>query len=362
MNSMKKKLFPILLLITLTGLFTQVGCSKKNERTSGGGAPPAPTAPIGPTATSNPVEDDDNGQTCNGDASDGYDDHPKSGLSYIPLIIHQIALGGQKPWLPGEAAFRTGDRPFLTIANQNACNPLTCKSEDLVYGAKKDANGNPLPLDPTKRSNKCYYCLKQSYQSTFLNMEFSSPIPLKQDMWKYGDNDGDIFVRLFVRGGHETNLNGYGGAFCYGREPDQKGNYVPYPDAYTKLKVDVYARVIRKITNPPCLATNSCRDEDFYVYTATRYPVRTGLEIDASKCSPILRLPLSLLSQIGADALTVEIANVRTNAPCLETNADKKTVCPFYPLNSKNCWFATLQFANNETHFFKGFVRSQIPY
>lgn len=323
-------------------------CSKKSENS--GSNPPAP-APIGPTATPTPTPTGggnggtSDGVSCLGTSEDGeYDNH--SGLNR-QLIIHRIALGGQASWLPGYPSYRPEDREFLPANKQASCDPLACNKADM--------------WDPNKRSNSCYYCLKSgtSVNATYSNVAFAYPIPLMKDMWSHSNNDGDIFFRVKIHKPYESiNLNGYGGAFCYGRKPSTSGNYVPYPyPSFTKIRVNAYARVIRKLTN--CDIATTCKESDFQLLS-TRYNVNGGqpIEIEVDKCSPVFRLPFSklALSNTGADAVVVELAEVQTNVSCSASSG------AFCALNQANCWFATIQIANNETHFFKGLVRSQIPY
>ncbi len=350
----------IFLLSLLTISLALTSCSKKEERTAvatpgvsgtnSGGSDGGTTGTTNGGTTS--VE------SCSGDINDGEDDKPYDDLTSFPLHIHQIGLGGKVNWAPGNPAFRPEDEPYLstvprpgeTISDKTACTPLECKAEDFTNRAK--------------RSNKCYYCLKSGYAGNMYNTAFSFPIPLKKDVWPLSNNDGDIYFRLRVRSPSEFNLNNHGGSFCYGRVANDYGYFSPYAKAYTKIKVDVFARVLRKVTN--CDINTNCKESDF-VLTATKYPVKYGLEVDANKCSTVMRLPFSNLAQTSEDAIVLEFENVHTNAPCLEATArnnknDKALMCPYYPLNSANCWFGTLQMATNQTHFFKGFNRATIPY
>jgi len=319
----------------------QLSCSKKESNTSS-------SNPIGTTDGGSNGSDgstDGGGSTtskitCSGDTSDGFDDNPGD-LHSWPLHIYQIALGGQKAWIPGNPGHRPEDKIFLHPVNQSACEPLAC---------------NPSEMNlPSKRSNRCYYCLRKgtSSNATYENTPYTYPNPLMKDVWSLSNNDGDIFFRVKIRSPGEFNLNGYGGAFCYGREPNSVGTYVPYTSLYTKIKVDIYARVLRKITS--CDPNTNCTESDFTL-TSTRYPVKIGIELDVNKCSTVIRLPFSNIASTGADAVVLEFANVKTNVSC---SASSGTFCA---LNTANCWFATLEMATNETHFFNGYKRSEIGY
>jgi len=328
----------MMVLLSLT-----TGCSKENNTASS-------SNPVGTTdgttdggnnnGSNNGGGNTTSSITCNGDASDGFDDNPGD-LHSWPLHIYQIAMGGQKSWIPGYPGHRPEDKVFLHPLNQPACEPLACNPSEMA--------------DRTKRSNQCYYCLKKGTGTniTYENTPFSYPTPLMKDVWSLSNNDGDIFFRVKIRSPGEFNLNGYGGAFCYGREPNQYGTYVPYTSLYSKIKLDIYARVLRKTTN--CDINTNCTEADFTL-TSTRYPVRMGIELDVNKCSTVLRLPFSNIASTGADAVVLEFANVKTNVSC---SAGSGTFCA---LNTANCWFATLQIATNETSFFKGYKRSDISY
>lgn len=330
------------LLISTTVL---VSCSKKAQNQGQPVPQPAPT--------SNPVDGGDGGDgsdttnpiSCLGTTEDGFDDTPHSGLSYEQLIIHKIALGGQASWLPGYPSYRPEDREFLPSSKQASCDPLECKAEEMSI--------------PSKRSNSCYYCLKSGTSSTatYKNVAYAYPIPLMKDMWSHSNNDGDLFFRIKLHKPYEyINLNGYGGAFCYGRNPSTSGNYSPYPyPSFTKIRVNAYARVIRKLTN--CDIQTTCKESDFQLLS-TRLNVNGGqpIEIAVDKCSPVFRLPFSKLALSAGDAIVVELADVQTNVSCSSSSGS------FCALNQANCWFATIQIANNSTHFFKGYERSKIPY
>lgn len=337
----KNSLFTFLMLIVLT--CTTLSCSKKEKTSSS-------TSPVG--TADGPINGGGNNSgttdggsttstlTCNGDTSDGVDDNPGDLLNH-PLHIYQIALGGQKSWIPGNPGHRPEDKEFLHLVNQPSCEPLACIPAEMA--------------DRTKRSNRCYYCLKKGTgtNATYENTPYSDPTPLKKDVWSLSNNDGDIFFRVKIRSPSQFNLNGYGGAFCYGRDPNQYGSYVPYTTPYTKIKVDIYARVLRKTTN--CDVNSNCTEADFTL-TATRLPIKVGIELDVNKCSTILRLPFSSIASTGADAVVLEFANVQTNVSC---SAESGKFCA---LNTANCWFATLQIATNETDFFRGSTRSSIGY
>lgn len=339
----------VLSLITISLLFTS--CAKKENVVTISNPGAIPTSPGGGDG-GDPGEQTTNVPSCTGDINDGEDDKPHDDLSSYPLHIYQIGIGGKISWMPGNPAFRPEDEPYLSAADKAACTPLNCQAADFT--------------DRAKRSNKCFYCLKSGYTSNMINTAFSFPIPLKRDVWSLSNNDGDIYFRLRVRSPSEFGLNNHSGSFCYGRVANDSGYFSPYAKAYTKIKVDVYARVLRKI-NVNCDSNlGGCKESDF-VMTATRYPVKFGLEVEANKCSTVMRLPFSNLAQTAADAVVLEFADAYTNAPCLEATArnnknDKALMCPYYPLNSANCWFGTLQMATNETHFFKGYNRTTIPY
>lgn len=342
-----KSLSSITLLVACLGLF---GCSKEENTTTVSNPGASGTSTGGDTGSTTTGGDTTNVTACTGDISDGEDDKPHDDLGNYPLHIHQIGLGGKISWVPGNPAFRPSDEPFLSATDKAACSPLECKAEDFTNRAK--------------RSNKCYYCLKSGYTGNMINTPFSFPIPLKKDVWSLSNNDGDMYFRIRVRSPSEFALNNHGGSFCYGRVANDYGYFSPYAKAYTKIKVDVYARVLKKLTN--CDINSNCTENDFTL-TATKYPVKYGLEIEANKCSTVMRIPFANLAHTSADAIVLEFENVHTNAPCLEATArgnknDKALMCPYYPLNSANCWFATLQMATNETHFFKGFKRTSIPY
>ena len=329
-----KILFLIIILLT--------GCSKKKDSsvtsnpgtdgyTNGGYVYPTatPTNGGGGTTTNN----------CSGDISDGDNlDNTHSGFSY-PLHIHQIGLSGKVSWAPGLPGFRPEDKPFLKAADAAQCN-------DLGSGC---AQGT---------SNKCYYCLKGAYGNASSNIStpFSYPNPLTKDSWDKFNNDGDIFIRLKLRSPTEDNINNLGGAYCYGRLANGSKTYVPYKNPYTKIKVDIYARVLKKIS--PC--TTNCTENNF-AYTATKYPVRMGYILETNKCSDIIRIPASNLINDSSEAVVVEIGNVFTNSPCLESSTGTSSYCPYSQLNTANCWFATLEIATNETQFFKGYKRANIP-
>lgn len=327
-------------IIFLTNLLLITSCSKEENNQPSVTNPGVSGGTSGGSTTTGGTSGTTSTEICSGDSSDGYDDNPND-LQSWPLHTYQIGVGGQEVWRPGLAAFRPEDLSSLRASDQSACQPLSCIATQMA--------------DRTKRSNKCYYCLKQGTgtNATYVNTPYANPVPLMKDVWQYSDNDGDIFFRLRLRSPTEINLNGYGGAYCYGRQPNQYGSYVPYTSMFTKIKVDVYARVIRKNTN--CNINTNCTENDFTV-TGSRYPIRMGLEISSNMCSPILRLPFSLLASDPRDAIVVEFANVQTNASC---SAGSGTFCA---LNTANCWFATLQIATNQTHFFKGYNRADITY
>ncbi len=344
----------ILLLSLLTISLLLISCSKKENRTTvtnpgvSGTSSGGTTTGGGDTTTGTT----DGGNTtsaisCTGDISDGEDDKPYDDLTGFPLHTYQIALGGKVSWTPGNPAFRPEDEPYLSAADKAACTPLACNPADFA--------------DRAKRSNKCYYCLKSGYTGNMSPVRFVSPIPLKKDVWSLANNDGDIYFRLKVESPSKMNLNTYGGSYCYGRVANDAGNFSPYAKAFTKIKVNVYARVLRKITN--CDINTNCKESDFQ-FTATKQLVKNELEIDVNKCSPVMRLSFSNLAHSTADAVVIEFENVHTNAQCLgaKTANDKLHMCPYQALNTANCWYGILQIATNQTHFFKGYNRATIPY
>lgn len=356
-----KKIFKfdfIFLLILCTLNVFVVSCSKEENQTTATTNPGEGSGGSGGTTGNVEGGTSQKAEICSGNTTDAEDDNPYDGREGNPIHIYQIGLGGEASvWRPGSPAFRPSDINQLSNADKAACAPIDCTAPGVF-------------TDRAKRSNSCYYCLQSGYGNTLspTPLLFSFPIPLKKDVWPLANNDGDIFIRIRPKSAKEYSLESHGGSFCYGRQPNVNGYFVPTaaPYAYTKIKVDVYAKVLRKIGN--CDLNVNCTENDF-VYTGTEYsitPTTDGIEIDVNKCSPIMRLPYSLIASNPADALVVEIRNVRTNSNCLEATArknayDKALTCPFYKMNLPNCWFATLQMATNETHFFKGHSRVSIP-
>jgi hypothetical protein len=324
-------------------------CTKNNRQSVVG----SNTNPVQPGGTPTPIgssstnaTDPLGGSSCTGTATDGYDDLPQNLANNAPLIGYSMSLSGANVWLPGNPPFNP-ESPYydqLSTTNKGSCNALTSAS----------CAGNINSAD------KCTYCLNAQYSNSIMEVvPYIYPIVSKSNSWGIFKNDGALYVRLKIDDPTALSLQTYKGALCYGRKAttyNGRTGFVPYAVPFTKVKVDIYAHVLRKSCSTP-----TCNTENDFAYTGAQMLVMKDVEINVDGCSKVLRVRTEALAPGPQDSVVVSIRNVRNNALCLETGSADPNICPYAALNTGNCWSGTLQVATNQTEFFKGLVRSQIP-
>lgn len=330
-------------------LFFQAACSKKGSIST----TPAPTstATTGTTSGGTTNGEASTEESCTGSASDGYDDVLTDSKNN-PLVIYQVALGDKDTsWLPGNPPYRDDPETLSKLDSEQLSHCVNGPCD--VYKDSAECSKG--------KSGSIYYCYdtkSPDHHQQFESKAFVSPIPLKSEAWEWFANDGDIFFKLRLDPMTSQNLEGYGGAYCYGRKPNPYGSYTPYKVPYTKMKFNLYARVLRKKPGSTCTGS-SCTESD-YTYTSTRTLIQS-VEVNTNKCTKPIRIRAS--SFVGSnvnDAVVIEIGNIQTNGECLNSGGSSDT-CPYANINKGNCWFGTIEIATNSTNFFKGFKRSDIP-
>ncbi|MCB9091759.1 MAG: hypothetical protein H6621_03480 [Halobacteriovoraceae bacterium] len=233
--------------------------------------------------------------SCTGTVDDGWDD--SNGQNTIPLaslFIYQISMAGGYDAVPGQ--------------------------------------------DP--QENKVYTYIDDNGQTK--EAFIAHRLPSYADSFYVFQNDGAYFIRLKV---NEQFFPAKGKHHCYLRNINAgRSNY-----SYQKLRFGINARIVVKNL-----------DGSITPYGIQHY-IQTTDPIEVGKCSPIIKIP-ALPGPPGLDpsryATVIELRDVRSDQWCQE-GVDGETWCPAErQLREADCWDVTLEISTSNTHFFKGYKRS----